>query len=540
MSATTHEITQRNALRAWVGKDTIHFTRYFFKATTKKRFIVSQHHLQVCEALDKVLAGQCNKLIINIAPRYGKTELVVKSFIARGLAVNPKANFIHLSYSASLATDNSEAIKDIVNCEEYKKLYETRIKYGSDTKNKWRTTQGGGVYATSTLGQITGFGAGLVDNEEETEEQSGPLDTSGDDEADTAEDDEWDYEDELTQQETDEVLAEELDGIGTEESTTGGRYVFGGAIVIDDPIKPEDALSDVIRERVNRRFETTIRNRVNSRRTPIIIIMQRLHEHDLCGYLQEIEPEEWTVVSLPCIVEDEQGQPQPLWPFKHTLQELENIRMANSFVFETQYMQNPKPLEGLMYEHFKTYEAIPIEAHLPVKKCYIDTADTGEDFLCAIFYDEFASGCYVRDVLFTDKPMEFTEVETARRLVKNETQVVRIESNNGGRGFARTVEANVRTLGDWKMEFTTFTQTANKAVRIFSHSAEVQNMVYFPTGWATLFPQYHAAMTAYRKVGNNAHDDAPDATTGVVEDFQAGHGGELSQQEADELEDSVY
>ena len=82
---------------------------------------------------------------------------------------------------------------------------------------------------------------------------------------------------------------------------------FAGAIIIDDPIKPEDALSDTVRERVNNRFETTIRNRVNSRKTPIIIIMQRLHEHDLCGYLQEIEPDEWTVITLPCITYDADG-----------------------------------------------------------------------------------------------------------------------------------------------------------------------------------------------------------------------------------------
>lgn len=101
---------------------------------------------------------------------------------------------------------------------------------------------------------------------------------------------------------------------------------FAGAIVIDDPIKPEDALSETIRERVNNRFESTIRNRVNSRNTPIIIIMQRLHEHDLCGYLQEIEPEEWTVLSLPCIWHDENGQEQPLWEFKHTLEDCTKSR----------------------------------------------------------------------------------------------------------------------------------------------------------------------------------------------------------------------
>lgn len=522
-----------DVLRPWVVLNSLHFTRYFFGETTKKRFIVSEHHRQVCNALDKVLKGEITKLIINIAPRYGKTELVVKHFIAKGLATNPAANFIHLSYSASLATDNSEAIKTIINCDAYKRLFNTRIKYGSDTKNKWRTEQGGGVYATSTLGQITGFGAGLVDstaNEIDLDDLRTPEEIAA----------EQATEQSAEQQPQIETIEDAIDTIQTGEMDENGAYLFGGAIVIDDPIKPEDALSDVVRERVNRRFETTIRNRVNSRKTPIIIIMQRLHEHDLCGYLHEIEPDEWTTLSLPCIIEDKDGNPQPLWPFKHTMRELDKIRQANSFVFETQYMQNPKPLEGLMYEHFKTYDAMPIESEPPTKKCYIDTADTGQDYLCAIFYDEYKSGCFVTDILFTDKPMEYTEVETPRRLIKNGTQEVIVESNNGGRGFARKVEENVRNMGDWKMQFATFTQTANKAVRIFSHSAEVQNMVHFPTPWATLWPSYHQAMTSYRKIGNNAHDDAPDATTGVVEYFQNGLELSLSEEENSEIEESIY
>ena len=219
------ELTQRNIIRAWTLKGTLNFTRYFFKQMQKKKFVIGAHHKVVCDALDQVLRGETKRLIINIAPRFGKTELAVKQFIAEGLALNPAAKFIHLSYSGNLAMDNSVAIKDIVKSEAYMEIFDTRIKDGSDTKNRWETEQGGGVYATSTLGQITGFGAGAVD-------------------------------------------------------IPGEPYQFSGAIVIDDPIKPEDALSDIVRERVNRRFETTIRNRVNSRNTPIIIIMQRLHDDD--------------------------------------------------------------------------------------------------------------------------------------------------------------------------------------------------------------------------------------------------------------------
>jgi predicted phage terminase large subunit-like protein len=479
-----NEYTGDDITRAWAVSNPLNFTRYFFMENGKKKFVVGRHHKSVCDALNDVLQGKTNKLIINIAPRYGKTELAVKNFIAMGLAINPASRFIHLSYSGTLAQDNSVAIKDIVNSEPYRHLFRTRIKYGSDTKCRWDTEQGGGVYATSTLGQITGFGAGSVD-------------------------------------------------------VPGEPYRFSGAIVIDDPIKPEDALSDVVRERVNRRFETTIRNRVNSRNTPIIIIMQRLHEKDLCGYLTSIEPEDWKVVSLPCVYRDENGEPQPLWPFKHTLHDLAKIKLANSFVYETQYAQNPKPLEGLMYQHFRTWQTIPIETHLPTKKCYIDTADTGADYLCGICYDEFMSGCYVRDILYTSRPMEYTEDETARMLVRNGTQICVIESNNGGRGFRRNVEKKVRALGNTTMQFVDLAQTANKDSRILTHSAEVQNIVFYPEGWDTMWPQYYGAMSAYRKEGRNEHDDAPDATTGVVEHFQ-GMAYEYTDEEIEQIEEEIY
>ena len=328
----------------------------------------------------------------------------------------------------------------------------------------------------SAAGQVTGFGAGLVDKEDEEE------------------------------------LAAEV-----EELATVGSEAFGGAIVIDDPIKPDDARSALVRDKVNQKFETTIRNRVNSRKTPIIIIMQRLDEDDLCGYLQKLEPDEWEVLSLPVIEIDEKGEEVPLWEFKHTLQELHELKDKNPWVFDTQYMQNPKPLTGLMYEReFKTYEVLPItKKH--VTKSYTDTADTGADFLCTIVYVETEIGNFVLDVYYTQAPMETTEPETARLLTRHGVEKAIVESNNGGRGFARNVEKQCRLLGNSKTAVTWFHQTLNKDERIFNHSAEVQNLTYFPKGWEHLYPKFHQDITQYKKVGKNAHDDAPDALTGTIE-----------------------
>lgn len=450
-----------DVLRSWVLSSMLNFTRYFFsRQNGGKRYVVGTHHRLICERLDAVLRGDVRKLIINIAPRYGKTLLAVHSFIAMGLALNPQSKFIHLSYSSALAQENSISIKDIVSSDAFRALFPARVKFGSDTKSRWDLVQGGGVYATSTLGQITGFGAGAV-------------------------------------------------------AEAGKPYIFSGAIVIDDPIKPEDALSDNMREQVNRRFETTIRNRVNDRNTPIVVIMQRLHEHDLCGYLKGIESDGWEVLSLPCISEDG----TPLWEFKHTIAELREIEQANSFVFETQYMQNPKPLEGLMYASgFREYEALPIGKVL--RKNYTDTADTGADYLCSICYIESEEGMFVTDVLYTNRAMEYTEGETAKMLLRNDTQVANVESNNGGRGFARAVEKLVRASGNTWTMVQWFSQTKNKQVRIFSTSAKAQNMILMPQGWQTMFPAFAKAVLSYRKEGGNAHDDAPDVLAGMVEKYR--------------------
>lgn len=461
-------------IKTWVLQGTLNFTRFFFKEKYKRKFVVGKHHEKIAEVLDKVLKGEITRLIINIAPRYGKTELAVKSFIAEGFAINPKAKFIHLSYSDDLARDNSRGVQEILREPSYRRLFPDTMPTSVNTR-KWFTKAGGGLYAVSSAGQVTGFGAGLVDKDEEEE------------------------------------LGEEVAAITSEAGE------FGGAIVIDDPIKPDDARSELVREKVNQKFETTIRNRVNSRKTPIIIIMQRLDEDDLCGYLQKLEPDEWTVLSLPVIEVDEKGDEHPLWPFKHTLTELHELEDKAPWVFETQYMQNPRPLTGLMYEReFKTYEVLPVTKQHKVK-AYVDTADTGKDYLCCIVYVETEIGNFILDVYYTQAAMETTEPETARILTKWKVEEAIIESNNGGRGFARNVEKNLRLMGNKKTVIRWFHQSENKDIRIFNHSNEVQNLTHFPKDWAHLFPKFHQAITKYKKQGTNTHDDAPDALTGTVE-----------------------
>lgn len=308
-------MNETNYLKAKLVSDNLFFTRYFFKHQYGRKYVIGDHHRLIAEKLNEVLKGNITRLIINMPPRYGKTEQVVKSFIAQGIAINQKAKFIHASYSDSLALDNSEAIKELIESEEYQKLFSRQLKRDSKSKKKWYTEEKGGVYATSTGGQITGFGAGLVELEdEESLDEFIPIN---------------EHEDDI--------------------------FEFGGAIIIDDPIKPEDAKSLTVRAKVNERFDSTIRSRVNSRKTPIIIIMQRVHEDDLSGYLID-GPEEWDILSLPALKNDGTA----LWPFKHTVEELILLKNVNSSVFYFQYQQETKNIKtgGEFLEDFNTEQHI--------------------------------------------------------------------------------------------------------------------------------------------------------------------------------------
>lgn len=468
------------------------FTRAMFKAQYHQSFALNFHHRLIFEALQDVVDGKCPRLIINMPPRYSKTETVIKAFTSWGFALNPRCKFLHLSYSDLLVNDNSTTIRNIMLEPLYKTLFpDSALEKEKGSTTRWKTLKGGEFYAVSTQGQVTGFGAGLVDQEDE----------------------ELSYEDLTFDKQLDELLGL----IGAKQN------IFNGAILIDDPIKPEDAESDLVRERINTRFDSTIRNRVNSRNTPIIIIMQRLHENDLCGHLLSIEPEEWRVLSLPAIMIDENGNEKALWNKKHTLEELYKLREVNPIIFDTQYMQDPKPKEGLMYQQgFNTYkpEQLPTGSAALRRWNYTDTADTGGDNLCSICFIDTPEFCYVTDVLFTKDPMEVTESATAKMLKRNNTVRAKIESNNGGRGFGRSVKRILRTtLRCYKCVVEFFTQSENKFSRIYSNSANVMCDILMPEGWDKMWPSFYNAIMSYRKDNKHKsqHDDAPDALTGVYE-----------------------
>jgi predicted phage terminase large subunit-like protein len=203
------------------------------------------------------------------------------------------------------------------------------------------------------------------------------------------------------------------------------------------------------------------------------------------------------------------------------------IKAMGLDVASANYQQEPIDIKGKLYTSFKTYTKLPMDDKgnllFTEIRNYTDTADQGDDYLCSIDYGVYQGEAYILNVLYTKEAMEVTEEETAKMLHKDGVGDSDIESNNGGRGFARSVERILKLkFKSNRTRINPFHQSKNKKARILSNATWVMNHIYFPINWKDRFPEYYDAMIKYQKEGKNLHDDAPDATTGIAEKISQG------------------
>jgi len=303
-------------------------------------------------------------------------------------------------------------------------------------------------------------------------------------------------------------------------SPTGTATGFGASLlIIDDLIKnAEEANNELTKDKHWTWFADTMLSRLEEG-GKIIIIMTRWASNDLAGRALEHFKEAGAKVrhiSMKALQNPDTHE--MLCPEVLSYKSYQaKIQAMGADIASANYQQEPIDLKGRLYTSFKTYSGV-----LPQFKeirNYTDTADTGEDYLCSINYGvTFANEAYILDVLYTKEPMEVTEPALARMLLAGAVNLARIESNNGGRGFARNVRRILeQELGSNYTTIKWFTQTQNKQARIYSNSSWVMQHIYYPEDWKNRWSEYHNAMIKYQREGQNKHDDAPDATTGIAE-----------------------
>lgn len=307
-------------------------------------------------------------------------------------------------------------------------------------------------------------------------------------------------------------------------SPTGTATGFGAdIIIIDDLIKnAEEANNATVLEKHWEWFTNTMLSRLEEG-GKIIIIMTRWHSQDLAGKaLVELPKSGYKVKHISMKAYDEATDTMLCEEVLSKQAYLQKTKTMGADIASANYQQEPIDIKGRLYSGFKTYVDKPTFKRI---SAYTDTADTGKDYLASYIYGEtMDKEAYILDVVFTKEPMEVTEPLLARKLIENEVNLCWIESNNGGRGFARNVERLMRDNGSNYTTVKWFYQSKNKQARILTNATWLMEHIYFPDGWRNRWPELHQNLMAYQREGKNAHDDAQDALTGIAEKITANSG----------------
>ncbi len=431
-------------------------------------------HRAYYRVLEAFAAGRVRRLIVTMPPQHGKSVGATTLLPAYVLGLDPDQRVAIASYSGALASKFNRRVQRIIESREYAAFFPaTTIKQGSKPPSYIRTAD---------EVEIIGCRGGLL-------------------------------------------------SVGREGSLTGNRV---DCFILDDLYKDAlEANSPLIRANCWEWYTSVVRTRMHNASRELIVFT-RWHEEDLIGTLTAREPvaelREWAQLdglpadtwlhlnfealkSSPPTGIDPRMPGEALWEQQQGAALLEAKRRLDPLQFESMYQGHPSSREGLLYGlNFAEYDDLPHE--IVRRGNYTDTADTGDDYLCSLSYAVDADGAiYITDAVYTREPMEVSEPLVAEMLLRSDTRQAAVESNNGGRGFARAVQSlspGVRI--EW------FHQGGNKEARILSNSATALHLLRWPRGWNFRWPELYVHLTTYRRrFRANRWHDAADVVTGIVE-----------------------
>ena len=431
-------------------------------------------HRSYYRLLEAFAEGKVRKLLITMPPQHGKSLGASTLLPAYMLGLNPDLRIAIASYSASLASKFNRRVQRILESDEYAELFpETTIKKSGRSSSYIRTAE---------EVEIIGHHGSLI-------------------------------------------------SVGREGSLTGNRV---DCFILDDLYKDAmEANSPIVRKNCREWYTSVVRTRMHNA-SQEIMVFTRWHEQDLIGTIRNcervvdlkeweelggVDGDTWVALNFEALKVSEPTEidPRPvgqsLWEERHSAALLASKRRLDPQKFECLYQGNPSTREGLLYgDGFATYTTLPKEIVRYAN--YTDTADMGDDYLCSVCYAVDSDGAiYVTDVVYSRESMEHTERLVAAMFRANNTLRAAVESNNGGRGFARALQRlEPRVHVEW------FHQSGNKEARILSNSATVLHTLRMPRDWAQRWPEFYAHLTTFRRLfRSNRHDDAADVLTGIVE-----------------------
>jgi hypothetical protein len=304
--AKIKEAKKELAIRELARRHLMNFVKFRFPGYKE-----NWHHKVLADALERVENGTLKRLIVNMPPRHGKSELVSVNFPAWCMGINKDRSIIAASYGADLATDFGRKVRNIMEDPEYKLLFNTRLAEDAKAKGSW-STQGRGEYnAVGVGGAITGKGGSIAIIDDPVKNRE---------EADS------------------EVVSEKI--WDWYRSTLRTRLTPDGAIVI-----------------------------VMTRWRDNDLVGRILEEQRISS------GEKWEVITLPAIAEEDdehRKKGEALWSDHYTLENLEQVRNdIGNYEFASQYQQNPVNRETQVFKP-ELFRYIDMdEVKQKVTNCYI-------------------------------------------------------------------------------------------------------------------------------------------------------------------------
>lgn len=343
------------------------FGKWSFHIQMGFPFQSQDFHDVIFDVGQQIVDGKIDRVIITIPPRHSKTQLLSIALPLYSFCHNVTSHNIITSYAEDVVLESSGYVRTVMLDPLFQRIFpNVRIDPNKRSLERWGTTKQGVMHAVPTGGKMTGKGAGL--------------------------------------------LAEN----------------YSGCFVVDDVIKPKDAYSDTVRMEINDRFDNTFMSRLANdgvitlpdgtlkkcSRTPMVIIMQRVHDSDLVGYLlRGGSSDKYHYLNIPAIVEKDTGSKEyydklikqqnyshaipilynlnrkeeksALWPSRKSLESLEAMQKANPYTYNSQYAGNPTANGvGLVKEEWwKEYDPNTFDRSRIVRSFITaDTASTAKEY----------------------------------------------------------------------------------------------------------------------------------------------------------------
>lgn len=362
------------ALRTYLEGDFEAFSKFCFKILYGFKLMYVDYYVILFEAIQQLIDQNCTRMIINIPPRAGKTLLISIFLPLFAWVKNPAGQSILTGFNSDVLAECSGFIRTIMSDEDFKRVFpDVVIDNNKKSVERLGTMSAGVLHAIPTTGKMTGKGCGAL-----------------------------------------------VDG-------------FAGLMSIDDVIKPDDANSPGERNKINNRFSNTLLSRLATETTPLVVIMQRLHADDLCGFLMKggsADTYKW--LSIPGVITPDTGSKEwydkqiesfgythvepilyslpesdsrhyeekffegkmqlvsSFWSVRKAIDTLLGLLEKDSYTFYSQYMGMPtsKGKVALSADLLRSYSSVEEFGRFSYTFITADTAATTQT------YSDYSVGCY--------------------------------------------------------------------------------------------------------------------------------------------------